>query len=350
MSPGKMIHRLLSGSIEKIASVLCILLACFLVLSCEDSTSSSGPNAANNGPEPSFGNTLEDVLVDHLDRVRFFIIAQGNPYPGIQWQIKRPGGEFENIHAANHSVLDMQVIRYMDGYQVRVVLQNEHGRAESEPATIHVRPVSKDIEILEQPQRFEVCEQDRNGAYTLSVRVAGGADLKGEWQYRENNTQWIALENGAWEPGAQDPRDAVADILLDLGRFREGTVFRIVFSDEIGERKSNGIGFSVRETSRFTEHPRDRTVNVFPEQNHPTSWVGFNASTSNNDTLTWEQSRDNGLNWEAFVPQVVESQGRSISWDADTSFTGMLIRACALDQCSSDPVYSNPARLTVIVK
>ena len=159
------------------------------------------------------------ITVDTGEVATFETTVTGSPAPTLQWQSKASGGDWSDIAGETGETLQVTAERALDGIQYRVVATNEHGTAESAPATLSVEyaPV-----VTAAPLSTTV---DAGGTATFSAAAEGKPAATVVWQVKKGDADWAVIE------GATSTTLTVSDV----ARADRGNQYRAVFVNRLGE-------------------------------------------------------------------------------------------------------------------
>ena len=234
-----------------------------------------------SGTGPEINNQPEDASTPNANgNVSFTVEATGTGTLSYQWQYRESAeGSWTNWKGKTDAVLSCPVYESRNGWQVRCIVTDANGSAESDAATMSIGAAASGPEINNHPE--DASTPNANGNVSFTVEATGTGTLSYQWQYRES-------AEGSWT-NWKGKTDAV--LSCTVYESRNGWQVRCIVTDANGSAESNAATMTIAEEKEFTDENNitysklsENTVAVIAYNGEATS-VFVPASVSNNNVV-----------------------------------------------------------------
>jgi hypothetical protein len=149
----------------------------------------NGSGTLTVGTVPQVTTNPQSQTVTAGTKVSFTLAATGSPRPTVQWQYGRDGGTtWTNIAGATGATLSFTATSGENGYQIRAVLTNALGTANTTAATLTVQYPPA---VTTNPQSQTVTAGTK---VTFTARARGNPTPTVQWQYStDGGSTWIDI-------------------------------------------------------------------------------------------------------------------------------------------------------------
>ncbi len=317
----------------------------------------------------TFTDQPEDVAACAGEMVQYTVAVTnetGNAPIQYQWQRWTVGGWFDLSNTAPYSGTTTNQLTITPPYsnsgnlkfRCRVKAGNCEWLGSDQANLFSMAPIT----ISSQPvQNLTNCVTQNT---ELSVQASSINSLFYEWQYSEDGIIWADLSDNSLIGGTEfDNTNESSLEISNLTPEVDGYRFRVSVSNGCSTVNSNAATVNVEGPIEVTTQPLDITANAGEEAYFTANFINHGGSYPLDQNLTitnyrWQVSHDGGATWSNIVGDGnhVGISGTNTNQfnGGDTLYilnvaglSGYMYRIGYSTPTCSEPVYSNPAALTV---